>query len=161
MEITRVFIHGLESSSAGTKGLFFSKRYPGMIVEDYPGAFGKRMAKLENLLAGKDNLIIVGSSYGGLMAAVFACRHQHRLNKLILLAPALNLEEFSLCRALRIQLPVTVIHGTGDTVVPLAEVRSIAEDVFLNLAYQIVDDDHSLHRTFPLMDWNELLHFSQ
>ena len=32
MDVTRVFIHGLESSSRGTKGVFFRDRYPDMII---------------------------------------------------------------------------------------------------------------------------------
>ena len=65
MPYTRVFIHGLESSSQGTKGSFFTRRYAGMIVEDFPGTLGERMAKLERLLENMSDLILVGSSYGG------------------------------------------------------------------------------------------------
>ena len=94
--IVRVFIHGLESSTQGTKGVYFKQHYPDMIVEDYPGTFRERMEKLTALLKDRDNLIVVGSSYGGLMAAVYACENEKRMRKLILLAPALNLEEFQL-----------------------------------------------------------------
>ena len=58
----RVFIHGLESSSRGSKGSFFRARYPGMIVEDFPGPFEQRMDKLERLLEGRHPLVLVGSS---------------------------------------------------------------------------------------------------
>ena len=51
MKLTRVFIHGLESSGQGTKGVFFRERYPDMIIEDYFGSFSQRMEKLEGLLA--------------------------------------------------------------------------------------------------------------
>jgi pimeloyl-ACP methyl ester carboxylesterase len=95
MKSTGVFIHGLESSSRGTKGAFFRERYSDMIIEDYFGSFSERMEKLEGLLAGKDPLVLVGSSYGGLMAVVYACLHQERVKKLILLAPALHLENGS------------------------------------------------------------------
>jgi hypothetical protein len=61
MQPTRVFIHGLESSSQGTKGVFFRARYPDMIIEDFFGLFPQRMEKLEGLLAGKKDLILVGS----------------------------------------------------------------------------------------------------
>jgi len=73
--ITRVFIHGLESSSKGNKGVFFKNRYPEMIIEDYEGSLEKRMTKLEDILEGKSNIILVGSSFGGLMAALYAHRH--------------------------------------------------------------------------------------
>ena len=57
--------------------------------------FPERMEKLEGLLAGKNELVLVGSSYGGLMAAVYACLHEERVKKLILLAPALHLEPYN------------------------------------------------------------------
>ena len=62
---TRVFIHGLESSSKGTKGVFFRERYPDMIIEDFHGTLEQRMDKLNSLLYKKSSLIMVGSSYGG------------------------------------------------------------------------------------------------
>ena len=89
-----VFIHGLESTAQGAKGQFFSQNFPQMIIEDYIGDFATRMRKLDSLLAGKNNLIIVGSSYGGLMAVQYAMENENRVKKLILLAPALNLPEF-------------------------------------------------------------------
>jgi pimeloyl-ACP methyl ester carboxylesterase len=64
-----VFIHGLESTAQGTKGQFFRQFFPQMIIEDYTGDFAARMSKLDGLLSGKNDLILVGSSYGGLMAA--------------------------------------------------------------------------------------------
>ena len=118
MKPTGVFIHGLESSGQGTKGVFFRERYPDMIIEDYVGSFAQRMEKLEGILAGRDHLILVGSSYGGLMAAVYACLHEDRVKKLILLAPALNLDSYQPCRKKKLYLPVTLFHGRQDEVVP-------------------------------------------
>jgi len=87
MAYTRVFIHGLESSGSGTKGSFFSRKYKGMSTEDFKGSLEERMAKLENLLADKTDLILVGSSFGGLMAALYTCDHPDKVKKLVLLAP--------------------------------------------------------------------------
>jgi pimeloyl-ACP methyl ester carboxylesterase len=154
---TRVFIHGLESTSQGTKGVYFHERYPGMIIEDYTGPLAARMEKLEAILAGKDGLIIVGSSYGGLMAAIYACRHPEKVRRLILLAPAINLEEFSPYAGQALTMPVHLYHGRGDDVVPPGEVLPVAEAVFTELTYSLVDDDHSLHETFPGLPWDELL----
>ena len=157
MTQTRVFIHGLESSSRGTKGTFFRERYPDMIIEDYVGPFSRRMETLERFLAGKDDLILVGSSYGGLMAAVYACLHEERVNELILLAPALHLEPYEHYHETQLRMPVTLFHGLGDEVVPLDKVRAIAERLFVNLKFNVVDDDHTLHKTFPTLDWDMLL----
>ncbi|HEU20066.1 MAG TPA: alpha/beta hydrolase [Deltaproteobacteria bacterium] len=155
--ITRVFIHGLESSSQGTKGVYFKERYPDMIVEDYPGTFRQRMDKLNTLLKQRDTVILVGSSYGGLMAAVYACENEEKIKKLILLAPALNMEEFHSCLKKTLSLPVIVYHGASDAVVPVPAVKKIAETVFANVEYHVIDDDHSLHGRFESLEWDTLL----
>jgi predicted esterase len=157
MEAQRIFIHGQESSGSGTKGTFFRKRYPDMIIEDFSGPFLQRLEKLELLLADRNRLILVGSSYGGLMAAVFACRHEERVHKMILLAPALHLEPFNSCRNSYLHMPVQIFHGTKDDVVPLDEIRDIARKHFMNHTFTEVNDDHVLHETFPRMKWDELL----
>lgn len=128
-----------------------------MILEDFFGTFNERMEKLEGLLAGKENLILIGSSYGGLMSAVFACLNQERVRKLILLAPALHLEPFKNCLSRKLHIPVLIYHGMQDEVVPMADVRAIAPSVFRNLTFNVVDDDHSLHKTFASLDWDTLL----
>ena len=155
MKNTLVFIHGLESTGRGAKGQFFSERFPQMIIEDYTGDFAARMKKLGAVLAGRDNLFIVGSSYGGLMAVQFATENENRVKKLILLAPALNLEEFK--PAGKLGIPVVVYHGINDDVVYPGLVKDIALSCFVNLEHHLVDDDHPLHKTFPLLDWNKLL----
>jgi pimeloyl-ACP methyl ester carboxylesterase len=156
-EATRVFLHGLDSSSRGTKGTFFRERYPEMLLEDFSGPLAERMAQLTSSLDGKDNLTLVGSSYGGLMAALFACRHRTRIRSLILLAPALGHADFSPWYATPLQSPVTLYHGRYDIVVPPEPTLRIAERLFGNLDRHLVDDDHDLHRVFPTLDWNRLL----
>ncbi|MDR2861428.1 MAG: alpha/beta hydrolase [Syntrophobacterales bacterium] len=153
----RVFIHGLESSGQGAKGVFFRERYPDMLVEDYEGTFAARMEKLNGLLAGKEELILVGSSYGGLMAAVYTFDHPEQVKKLILLAPALMLTEFAPYQGRRLTLPVKLYHGRQDEIVPPESVKEIAAAAYANLAYHAVDDDHSLHATFAAMPWDILL----
>ena len=157
MKPIRAFIHGLESSSQGIKGAFFRERYPDMIIEDFSGSFSQRMVKLEDLLEGKQPLVLVGSSYGGLMAAVYACLHEERVKKLILLAPALHLEPYNPYLNKKLNLPITIFHGLQDEVVPLTTVRAIAEQLFVNHKFNAVEDDHSLHTTFAALDWDTLL----
>ncbi|MEN6464205.1 MAG: alpha/beta fold hydrolase [Syntrophaceae bacterium] len=157
MAYTRVFIHGLESSGSGTKGSFFSRRYRGMLTEDFKGSLEQRMARLEKLLADKKDLILVGSSYGGLMAALYTCDHPDKVKKLVLLAPALDLPDFDRCLSNKIDVPAELFHGRGDDVVDPAPVKEKAVKVFGNLTYHLVEDDHPLTATFPLMDWDRLL----
>ncbi len=157
MGVTRVFIHGLESSSQGVKGVFFRQRYPDMMIEDFHGSLKERMEKLNRLLGGMDDLILVGSSYGGLMAAIYACENELRVKKLILLAPALHIVDLAPCLSRKVQIPVSLFHGIHDDVVPPETVQAIARRIFACLDHHLVDDDHSLHITFPLMDWKALL----
>ena len=157
MKPTRVFIHGLESSSMGTKGVFFREKYSDMIIEDFVGTFKDRMEKLNEILSGKTSLILVGSSYGGLMAAVYACKYEKSIKKLILLAPALDIHEFEPYLGRQLLLPAVIYHGRDDDVVSPSSVKDIAGTVFANLEYNLVDDDHSLHRTFSLINWDDLL----
>jgi pimeloyl-ACP methyl ester carboxylesterase len=157
MQPVRVFVHGLESSGQGTKGVFFRERFPEMIIEDFAGSFRERMEKLEDLLAGKENLIIVGSSYGGLMAAAYASLNEERVRKLVLLAPALHLDPFKLYLTRKLSLPVALFHGLRDDVVPLEAVQAIAGQLYDNLTLTVLEDDHSLHDTFATLDWNALL----
>jgi len=156
-EITRVFIHGLDSSSQGTKGSYFRKRYPEMMVGDYPGELSERMSKLSEDLANKDNLIIVGSSFGGLMATIFACANENRVRRLVLLAPALAYTDFRAYHREPLLIPVTLFQGSADTVVLPEPTREVATTLFRNLDYHLVNDDHSLLATFPEMEWDNLL----
>lgn len=154
---TGVFIHGLDSSSRGTKGTFFRERYPRMRMGDYKGPLEERMAQIERELAGMEALVLVGSSYGGLMAALFACRHEARVRRLVLLAPALSLLSLEAFRGAPLGVPTTIYHGRRDDVVPPEETRRIAERLFRHLTFHLVDDDHNLHRIFPALDWDRLL----
>ncbi|MBK5100348.1 MAG: alpha/beta hydrolase, partial [Desulfobacteraceae bacterium] len=52
---------------------------------------------------------------------------------------------------------VSIYHGKDDQVIPLAQVEPIAKEIFLNLSFSVVEDDHFLHNTFKTIDWNSLL----
>jgi alpha-beta hydrolase superfamily lysophospholipase len=157
MQNNLVFIHGLESTAQGAKGQYFSKHFPKMIIEDYTGDFATRMSRLNSVLVGKSDLIIVGSSFGGLMAVQYAMENESRIKKLILLAPALNLPEFRSNSNLQLRIPVIIYHGTNDDVVNPQMVKSIAMKHFVNLEHHFVEDDHPLHQTFPTLNWKRLL----
>ena len=158
---TKIFIHGLESSSQGVKGRFFQQRFPDMIVPDFIDPLEERMAKLKSILGDKDKIIIVGSSYGGLMGTIFTMENEERVEKLILLAPAINylnmaLEKLGVKEKI-IKIPTHIYHGKKDDVIPLQEVRPVADKIFENLSFNVVDDDHYLHETFFNIPWELLL----
>ena len=148
-----IFIHGQESSSQGTKGHFFRQLFPGMTIPDFAGDIPTRMSKLNEILFGKNEIIMIGSSLGGLMAALYAFQNQDTIKKLILLAPALNLPEFDPYLSKKLTLPVFVFHGKNDEVIPSQLVQAIATKVFANLSFTLLDDDHRLTKTFTTIDW--------
>ena len=153
----RIFIHGLESNNQGTKAVYFRKNFPGMLTPNFPGPLDERMAKLQAILSGKSDIFMVGSSFGGLMASIFAMENGPIVSKLILLAPAINLMEFTPYREKKILMPVHIYHGRQDEVIPIGDVQRVASQVFSNLTFHAIDDDHYLHKTFEKIDWDSLL----
>jgi pimeloyl-ACP methyl ester carboxylesterase len=152
-----IFIHGQESSSQGTKALFFRELFPEMIIPDFVGDVSTRMSKLNEILRDKRGIIMIGSSLGGLMAALYVFQNQDRIKKLILLAPALNLPEFTSYLSEKLTLPVFIFHGKEDELIPPNLIQAIAKQVFTNLTFALVDDDHRLSRTFTSIDWPQLI----
>ena len=152
-----IFIHGLDSSNQGTKSVFFRKRFPGMLTPNFSGSLQERMAKLEDILLGRSGIRLVGSSFGGLMASIFGMQHESRVDRLILLAPAIHMIRDIPYSVREISLPVHIYHGTNDTVIPLKDVKREAKQIFVNLTFISVDDDHYLHRTFKDIDWTAFL----
>ncbi|MBU4457027.1 MAG: alpha/beta fold hydrolase [Nanoarchaeota archaeon] len=152
-----IFLHGFESSSQGEKAVLLRSLFPGISTPDFTGSLAERMAQLHSILGAKTGWTIIGSSFGGLMGALFTCQHPQQVRKLILLAPALSLPEFAEHPHAPMDVPTIIIHGTQDEVVPLEPVRALAEKVFRNLDYHIVDDDHRLMKTAREIDWHALL----
>lgn len=152
-----IFIHGLEGTSQGVKAVLLRGLFPGMLTPDFPGTLPERMASLYRILGDKTGWTIIGSSFGGLMAALFACQHPAQVRKLILLAPALILPEFADQSFAPIQVPTIIYHSFRDEIVPMEPVRKLAEKTFTNLSFHVVDDDHSLHQIVHQINWQELI----
>ncbi len=153
----KIFIHGLESSNQGTKSVFFKRTFPDILTPNFRGNLQDRMERLNEILSEKSKIKLVGSSFGGLMASIFAMKNEPRVDKLILLAPAINLLEFAHYHEKKLTVPVSIYHGKDDELIPLKAVEKVAKNSFQNLSFNIVDDDHNLHKTFKTIDWNSLL----
>lgn len=151
-----LFLHGLDSSSRGTKGRFFTAKFPGIIAPDFKGSLEQRLQALETLCEARNDLILIGSSFGGLMATCFAQAHPAQVKKLILLAPALNFPEFTPPEN-PLPTPTILVIGEKDTLTPPELVLPVARQTFQNLQVTICDDDHLLHTAFMAMDWQRLL----
>ena len=153
-----IYLHGLDSNSQTYKAALIRAIYPDLITPDFTGSLEERMQQLYPILGNASNLTLIGSSFGGLMAALFSTQHLGQVRKMILLAPALMFPEFAQHLPKKpITVPTVIVHGRQDTVVPLGQITPLAEKAFLYLTYHIVDDDHRLHQTADMLDWKSLI----
>jgi alpha-beta hydrolase superfamily lysophospholipase len=161
-----IFIHGLESSGQGFKGRFFRNMLPECLTPDFEEynpqisikmLLEKRMTQLNLILKDKDPWIIIGSSFGGLMGALYTFQNPKKVSKLILLAPYLSTPRLNPKDYSPVSIPVIVFHGKHDRVALINQSRPLAEKLFTNLIYNIVNDNHFLHKTVKIIDWKKLI----
>jgi pimeloyl-ACP methyl ester carboxylesterase len=128
-----------------------------MLIPHFKGNLEERMRLLGCILHGHSGIRLVGSSLGGLMAAIFAMENPSRVERLILLAPAINAPSFTPYLKQTLTVPVWIYHGLQDDIIPLHEVERIARAVFNHVRFHLMDDNHSLRKTFTAIDWQRLL----
>lgn len=150
------FLHGLESSGNGTKGQFFKQNFPQVQRPDFTGELTQRLQQLEELCSDQNQLHLIGSSFGGLMATCFAIKYPQRVRRLTLLAPALNFPEFN-PPPQKIIAPTLLLIGKKDDVTPASKVVPLAEATFATLEVRLEDDDHMLRKSFNKLPWQQLL----
>jgi alpha-beta hydrolase superfamily lysophospholipase len=152
-----LYIHGSDSTGKTYKAQVLQKQFPDLIAPDFSGPLAVRLSQLTETLSDQSEWVLIGSSLGGLMAAWFTCQHPAQIRKVILLAPALHLPEFSRHLPEPVSTIATLIIGKKDDVIPINSVLRISRRIFTNLFYRSVDDDHRLHYTTDTMDWKTLL----
>lgn len=147
-----LFAHGLEGSPQGTKVRYLREAGLDLEVPDLQGlSLAERVARIE-ALSGAGGLLLAGSSYGGLTAAIVAARHPERFTGLCLLAPALLLDEPPHepdALAAPPDLPTVVIHGRQDDVCPIEGSRRYVERSGAHVELVEVDDGHRLVESLP------------
>jgi pimeloyl-ACP methyl ester carboxylesterase len=155
-----IYLHGLEGTSQGVKAVLLRGIFPGILTPDMRGTLEERMESLHAILGEQPGWTIIGSSFGGLMAAIFACQHPRQVDRLVLLAPALIWPDFASAPPEAVDVPTLIFHGSRDVIIPLAMVRPLAERVFRVLDFRVVDDDHGLYKTMHEIDWPALIGIS-
>ena len=161
-----IFVHGLESSGHGYKGRFLKSVFPDILTPDFKKfdknilmyeLFEYRMKELRSILKEKTPWMLIGSSLGGLMAAIATLEDPNRVSKLVLLAPFLVSRKLKPHMYKPINIPVIVYHGKNDKVVRYKMARERAKIFFTNLKYKIVDDDHKLKSTVKSINWQKII----
>jgi len=158
-----VFSHGKDSGPWGhkIKALAATVRALGHRAEsvDYQGidSVEQRVAKLVSFCAGFAAApVLVGSSLGGLVAVGAADAVQAR--GLLLMAPAFYLPVLPDLPHTLPACPTVIVHGWRDDIVPCD--NSIRYARAQQSALHLVDDDHRLYASLPLIDalLQQLLH---
>ncbi|MFX1385034.1 MAG: alpha/beta fold hydrolase [Promethearchaeota archaeon] len=161
-----IFIHGLESSGHGFKGNLLRQLFPECLTPDfkkynnqviYKDLLEERMNQLISILNTRKKWNLIGSSFGGLMAALYTCIFPEKVVSLILLAPLLAVPKLNPANFKPIDVSVVIYHGKYDKIVPINPTHTRAKQLFTNLTYNIVDDDHLLHPTVKNIDWMKLI----
>lgn len=161
-----IFIHGLISSGDGFKGQLIRKTLPGCLTPNFTPyspekplkiLFKERMAQLIPIIEEKIKWIIIGSSFGGLMATIFTLENPKKISKLILLAPYLSTPLLNPKIYSPVNIPVEIFHGKNDKVVPVKQAQKVAEKLFTNLIYKRVNDDHTLKKTVKALNWENII----
>lgn len=94
-----IYLHGFASSPASVKARYFAPRLeslgfhvdiPALDEGDFEHLTITRQLSVINRLAGGDPVLLMGSSMGGYLAAIYASTHPE-VERLVLLAPAFGL----------------------------------------------------------------------
>jgi hypothetical protein len=140
-----LFVHGQESGPQGTKARLLAEQFealtPAMDTSDFEGCVRRIAQAIEEF----QPELVVGSSFGGAVAVALLQRGQWR-GPTLLLAPApaaLGVELW-----LPEQVPVWIVHGTRDDVVPIASSLMLARAGSPGQVRLVeVNDDHRLSAT--------------
>jgi len=147
--MTLVFLHGLETGPHGSKYQALRELDADLLAPDCEHVMDldARMAIVERDLADKTDLVLVGSSFGGLVAALFADRHPDRVRAYLLCAPALH-ENYA-DGISRVPERACILHGKADDVVPIAASRAFGKRFGVPVIE--VDDNHRLSDSRALL----------
>jgi len=163
------YIHGYESSPDGEKGRLFQKalhaqaiRYRDCAPEQL--VIGDCLERISQAIKGDTDVVLIGSSLGGFLAAQTALKN-HNVKKLVLLNPAIMPPETDLGTIPRLPRKMLedmieprlfteklaaqtfIVRGTEDEVVPDDWVLSFAQAQEATMV--LVADDHRLSGTLP------------
>lgn len=113
-----LFLHGLESGPSGTKARWLASRYPTVTPQLDTSSLAAALAGARAAVAEVRPSVIVGSSFGGGLAVALLAEGVWR-GPTVLIAPAQG--KLGVPATLPPGVPVTVLHGEHDDVIPLAD----------------------------------------
>jgi pimeloyl-ACP methyl ester carboxylesterase len=137
-----LFIHGLESSPKGTKAQYLAREFEALTPAMNTGDFAGCMALQTEAIDSFQPDVLVGSSFGGLVAVQLLADRVWRGPTLLLAQASFRLDPDA---SLPVDVPVLLVHGTNDEVIPVEHSRTLATTGTPELVRLIeVDDTHRL-----------------
>ncbi|MHA1507484.1 MAG: alpha/beta fold hydrolase [Promethearchaeota archaeon] len=161
-----IFIHGLESSGNGFKGTYLKELFPDILTPNFKmfkknltldSLLKERMGQLNLILKKRNSWIIIGSSFGGLMATLYALRNPEKIERLILLAPFLATPMLQIDNLLPLTIPTIIFHGKHDDIAQYEASRVRAHHLFTNLEFNATEDHHDLNKTITTLNWSKII----
>jgi len=144
-----IFYHGLEGTPLGSKPTALREILPQLEAPDFQGMKLEDRVRLasEDIAAGGKPVYLIGSSLGGLMAAIMADRHPDLVKGYLLCAPALHWHAATeLTEAPKI---TDMILGKNDSkTLNLASSQFAAK---FGIPVMMVDDGHRLENSITMI----------
>ncbi len=160
------YIHGYQSDPNSTKGTLFKEKLNATAIqyrdcEPEDLIIADCLKRISDVIKDEENVVLIGSSLGGFLAASTAINHSN-IKKLILLNPSIippstNLDDHqSVPRSIlgdmidtklfriRIDANITILRGTEDDVVPDCWIIKFA--TAQEATVKFLHDDHSFSR---------------
>ena len=150
-----VWAHGLWGSPNGSKVTAIRESGVEVISPDF-----NEMELIDRVELLKEtieigNVVLAGSSWGGLACALTAMQIPEKLKGLLLLAPALHYPESPNDEPEKLiapdSVPVTIIHSTTDDIVPISASKNYIERSGNNVQLIEVEDNHVLENSIELI----------
>lgn len=156
------YIHGYQSSSTGEKAILFKKTLGAIPIVYHTGSpenlvISQCLNRISHVLENDDHVILIGSSFGGFLAASIALTHS-TVVQLVLLNPAIIPPETDLfmikgmpLRILKemkdvrlfkekISANIIILRGKQDDIVPDEWILQFTKAQQANI--RVYDDDH-------------------
>ena len=150
-----IWAHGLWGSPNGSKVTAIRESGIEVLSPDFNNMELDERVDILNELVSKEEVVLAGSSYGGLACALVAQQYPKQIKGMLLLAPALHLPESPNDDPEKLiapnEFPITIIHSVTDEIVPISASKDYIKRSGNNLRLIEVEDSHVLENSFSLI----------